>query len=557
MNRKTVFKYLSGLVLAGFIFGGCTKEVDWEGLVDNLKIDQSLVLPLGEATVTLEDILNELDSIDFINSSGSDIFVEYNDTVTWDIREYKMNLNTVPIEKNMQISPVIFPAPANYTFSFSFPDTLELGINNSPLDQRVDQVRVNAATLKITLNKENLDIIPENVTATLTFPDNRVTFDNPSITSIVHTPTSFGTEVSITLSPFTMFTGNSATYIPINIDLQVKTGNAGALVTPASTVGFKVDIADFDMKVAYGFFQPTISNESQIESVDLGDFQKDLPDGLFRLADPSIKLTVKNNVGMILGVNLDYLKAYRKDEVNYDTVYAQFKNNQRSTKIIINPASTYGSIAITEYTIDKDSGQIHRLFDNKLLANKLDYKFKLTNERTEGIDFIIPKPKIDVNFSIKVPLAFNAGSYVELKDTITNLNLDSILSQDYIDNAILVLNITNGLPIGVDIKLQLLNKVGLIINSTIDSTFSINAAQINSEGLVDRTKLSVQPLQIEINKDQLTQLRATKSLALNIKVERKDNQLFKFEKTNSIAIKAGIFVKGDATFNSDNEDINE
>ena len=103
MKRKTVFKYLSGFTLVAFLFGACTTEVDWENLGDNLKIDQSLVLPLGEATLTLEDILNQLDSVDFINSEGSDIFVEYSDTLSWDIREYKMNLNTVPIEKTLPL----------------------------------------------------------------------------------------------------------------------------------------------------------------------------------------------------------------------------------------------------------------------------------------------------------------------------------------------------------------------------------------------------------------------------------------------------------------------
>ena len=167
MKRKTVFKYLSGFTLAAFLFGACTTEVDWENLGDNLKIDQSLVLPLGEATLTLEDILNQLDSVDFINSEGSDIFVEYSDTLSWDIREYKMNLNTVPIEKTLQPSPnTITPIPGNSSISFPFEETMELGLNTNPLDQRVDSVRVNSAKLKITLNKSNLDINPENVKVT-------------------------------------------------------------------------------------------------------------------------------------------------------------------------------------------------------------------------------------------------------------------------------------------------------------------------------------------------------------------------------------------------------
>ncbi len=556
MKRKTVFKYLSGFTLAAFLFGACTTEVDWDSLGDNLKIDQSLVLPIGEATLTLEDILNQLDSVDFINSEGSDIFVEYSDTLSWDIREYKMNLNTVPIEKTLQPSPnTITPLPGNFTISYTFDETMELGLNTNPLDQRVDYVRVNSAKLKITLNKSNLDINPENVKVTLTFPDQKIVFDNPSITSIVHTPTTFGTEHTINLSPFTMRTYNASSSIPLRIVLDITTGNSPIVASPASTVNFKLDISDFDMKVAYGFFKPTVSDEAQIESVDLGDFAKDLPEGLFKFSDPELKLTVTNNVGIRLGVNLDYLKAYRKDEVNYDTVYAQFRNNLHSTKIIIKAAPEYGASATTVYTIDKDSGQIHRLFDNKLLPNKLDYKFRLTSEAREDPDFIIPKPKIDVKFEVKVPLRFSAGSYVEFQDTIPDLNLDSILNQDYIDNAILVLKVTNGLPVGVELKLKMIDENGIKVNTTIDSTFTINAPVINANGFVDRTKLVGQEIRIEIQKSQLAQLRSTRQIIYNIRVDRKDNEPIRFEKSNSFAVKAGIFVKGDATldFNNDNE----
>lgn len=556
MKKKAIIKYLSGVTLAAFLFGACTTEVDWENLGDNLKIDQSLVLPLGEATLTLEDILNQLDSIDFINTEGSDIFIEFSDTLSWGIREYKMNLNTVPVEKTMQPSPnSITPIPANFTITYPFNEVLELGINANPIDQRVDYVRVNSAKLKVTLYKENLDIAPENVKVTLTFPDQKIVFDNPAITSIVQTPTSFGATQEIVLSPFTMRTYNASSSIPINITLEITTGNSMIIASPASSVSFKLDISDFDLKVAYGFFKPTISNESQIESVDLGDFQKDLPEGLFKLSEPSMKLTVTNNVGLKLGVNIDYLKAYRKDEVGYDTVYAKFKNDLHSTKIIINPSPEYGVTSTTSYTIDKDTGQIHRLFENKLLANKLDYRFTLSNERTEGVDFIIPKPKIDVKLDLKIPLRFSKGSYVEFIDTIADLRLDSILNQDYIDNVTLVLKVTNGLPVGVNLKLKMIDENSVKVNSSIDSIFTVNAPAINLNGYVDRTKLIAQEIKIEIKKAQLPQLRNARHIIYSIRVDRKDDEPIKFEKSNSFGIKAGIFVKGDMglDFNNNND----
>lgn len=548
MKRIAFVIFFSVSMLLSLVFSSCTTETDWDNLIDDFKnIDQSLVLPLGEATITLEDILNQLDSVDFIGSDESDMFVQYSDSLNWSLKDIALLGTTVPIQKEFYPSGGnTLPVPANTTFPFEFSENVNLGLNTDPTQQRIDLFKANSAKIKILINKENLDVNADKVVATISFENSAITFDNGA-TEFIHKPSAFGVEDVLTLPPFSMNT-TVATGIVLNIRISITTNNQLSFVTPLSKLSFKLDFGDVDFKIAYGHFSPVISQLAQEQIVDLGDFQSNLPAGLFRLAEPSVKLTIKNNVGMRLGLNIEYVKAYRKNEPEYEPIYAQFKNNRQSTSIILNPAADYGLTETTFYTLDKDSGQIDRLFDRELIPNMLSYKFKVSNERKVGSDFITPDAKVQMRYDVKIPLSLKAGSYVEIKDTIENLNIDSLLEKDFVEKAILVLNVTNGIPVGAEFKIKLLQADGTPVqNTTIDSVFTLNAPAVDADGLVIVNQLAAQQIRIEVSKSQLSQLKSADALAFTLRVDRKDGKPIKFEKSNGIKVKVGVFVKAGAS----------
>jgi hypothetical protein len=165
-------------------------------------------------------------------------------------------------------------------------------------------------------------------------------------------------------------------------------------------------------------------------------------------------------------------------------------------------------------------------------------------------NFITDNPKVSIKFDLKVPLHLNGGSYIELNDTIKDLDINDVLDKDYIDSTVLVLNVTNGIPVGVDFRIKLLNADKTPVpNTSIDSIFIVNAPNVDANGLVLRDELKIQTIKINIKKDQLEQLRNAKHIAYTIRVDRKDNKAINFETTNSFAIKAGIFVKANILVN--------
>jgi len=547
MKKLSVRKALLLSLIGSLSLTSCMSDVDFSNLKDNLKLDQSLVLPLGEASLTLSDILSQLDSIKFISNSEDQIFVQYTDSILWDYRNITLAGSSAPVDQTLYPSPsATYPVPPHTAVPLEINTALDLGINANPDDQRFDIIKANSASLNFEINKQDIDIQPSDIKIILTFPTTSLKFDNNS-TTVEYTPTAFGVASAINVEKFSIFTVGGATSIPVNIKMIITTGASPVTLSPSSSLNVKVSLANIDFKVGYGHFDPSATGSTEDKDVDLGELETLLPKGLFRLADPSIKFTVTNNIGVKLGLNIDHVKAFRKDEPAYEPIWAKFKNDSHSTFKIVEAASDYGFETKTEFVLDKDSGQIDHLFDNEILPNMLNYKFSVTNAGNERIDFITPHAKVNVKFEVKVPLNLKAGSYYQMSDTIPDMSFDSILSEDYIDHAILVLKITNGLPVGAGFTLKLLDELGVEVPTTIDTTYVIDSAPVDANGLVLKDQLTVQTLQIQVAKNQLADLRLTKSIAFVLRVSGADGKAINFEPSNSFKVKAGIFVKADYT----------
>lgn len=548
MKRKFIVNCLVIFLISFGMFTSCMNDVDLSDISDELKIDQSLVLPIGEATITLEEVIKQINQPELIGFDNDKIFVHMNDSLEWSFRDITLLGVVNPLEQTIYPSPSgITPIPANTTLpTIERNENIELNFNTDISVQRVDRVIANSATLNVEISKENIDIDPSNVKISLVFPNNVFYFEDGTST-IEYTPSSFGVAADVPVPSFTIFTINSANAIPVTVKLDVRTGNNPIILSPTSSFTIKVKFSNIDFRVAFGYFTPTLSGVAQEEIVELGDFTEGFPKGMLRLADPSITFSIKNYLGIRMGLHIDEIKAYRKDEPAYTPIFATFKDNNTSTLKAINAAGEFGDFGPTEFTLDKDSGKLDMLFDKELLPNMLSYKFSVTNIGVNRTDWVFPGAKIKVGFDVKVPLNLKADSYVELNDTIKDIDLSETLKEDYIERATLVLTITNGLPIGADFTMKLLDATGNEIETTIEKNYVIEAPNVDNNGLVIKSELTEKIIRIEVLKSQLAALRNTKNIAFVVRVEGKQDKPINFEKTNSFGVKLGVFVKADTT----------
>lgn len=544
--KKKIFAM--SLISLAFIYS-CVNDIDLSDFSKEAVIDQSLVIPVGEANITLADILNQINMSDIIGTEGTSIYAYYRDSLDWMLRDISFMDGLVPLSQSIYLSPGGTVAlPPNTTDSVETgPLSFYLGFNVNPTQQRIDILRANSGVMTFNISKTDLDISPSDITLRLIFQPNIFAF-NTGASYIDVNPTAFGTPFDVNLDAFSMYTTN-LNDLPLVAKLYLRTGNTPLVLTSSSKIDINFNFTSFDTKVIYGHFNPTLSDLDQEKVVDIPDLSEYIPNAYLKLAEPEMNFTIQNKTGVKIGINLEYIKAYVKNDASYTPIYAKFKNGSTATQIVLNAAAEYGSTGLTEYTMDKDSGQLDALFDNEKLADALAYKFNVNNVRTEGIDFIMPHAKIRAICDIKVPLHLKSGSYYELNDTIGNLKLDSIIDLNYAQKAIVILNIKNGLPVATTFDLKLLDENDNEVSTTIEKSYNIAAPGVDDNGLTISDQITTQKLQLEVNKDQLESLRLTKKIAYKVRIATAEGKPLNFRTTDSFGVKVGVFVKGDKSFN--------
>jgi len=167
-------KLLKGLLLA-LVVSSCTTEIDWDKQIDSLINGQSYVIPIGETTMTLNDIIEQLDSIHFVEPGDNYIFLNYKDTLKWDFRKIAdfKNLVTVQIEYDIPKGVI----PSNTTFAApDFNDIISLDFNSLVEGQHIDRTELNSAKVELIVTKENFNIDPSNIRVTTLFNSNELAF---------------------------------------------------------------------------------------------------------------------------------------------------------------------------------------------------------------------------------------------------------------------------------------------------------------------------------------------------------------------------------------------
>lgn len=548
--KLTVIKKLMLFAMVIFSLHACMEDLDLANIDKEFTVDQSLVLPLGEANLTLADILEQINN-DLIKTDGTDIFVNFEDTLQWTYRVFDMLGNTAPMQKDFDLSPFVLSSPIAPNSQFVVPysdEQVELNINSNPTDLRIDEITANSAKLKVEIDKTDLNINPENITVDLQFAVTDLKFlNNQQVVS--HTPTAFGVTNEIPISQFSMYTPHGATSLPVKVRFRIQTGNVPVIILPTSRITIKVGLGDMDFSVAYGHFNPA-SNLSGITEEAEFNIDDVIPAGMIKPANPQLFLTAISNVGVTLDVKLDYIRALRKGDSSFEPIAAKFTNDSESYTQRINPAQLGVWVPTAFPVINSTFGKIDRLFDQDKYPNTFEYKYSLENVSNPALkQFMTPDAKLKIAYRLKVPLHAKSGSYYELNDTIQDIgaSISDALESDIIENAKLVLRVKNGLPIKVELEIALLDENKQVITTDITTKYSINVPNVDAAGKVIANSIATQDIIIEFSGAQLESLRNAKHLAYKVKVGGADSKAINFQTTDSFGLKAGVFVKGKTT----------
>ena len=560
MKKKSTFKCLLTCWIVAAAFSSCN-EIDLTNISKDVAIDESLLIPGGESTITIQDILTKTGTND-VKIEGNEVnFVSEKDL---DYSFRKIDLLKYSAEKTIAVKPwsaysgsIFIPSGTSIPTS-TITDSVSLGINNATRNpgERIESTEITSATIGLRVNLTNdikNSIKNSDISITIHFPNNTVTnFDGSAYPDIVIVPNPYGTVKNIVLNNFVMHTPGGASGIPVEVRVSAKTSSP-TTASNYSAFNCTLSFNQIAFKTVWGHFAPDANSKDSLR------INLNLPASLskfnLKFANPAAKITVTSTVGAKLLFNVDYVKAFDKD--NKEIAKARFaagadtyNNGDSRTFHITKPASINES-GITTITLDKDNGSTDELFKSGKIPDALEYKFSSGVEADTKLDFILPDSKIAAQVNVKIPMILNEGSSIELLDTIKNVgrNLKSSMKDVNADSvsASLILEVTNHFPLPV--KLQIENPVdslGKEVLKDFKRDYDIEIPALNEDGTVKEEKLT--PFIIELKKGQYEEIRRMSDLYFLVKLgDAGSTNKAHILKDDYIKIKVSGYAKGTIT----------
>jgi len=532
-----------GIVLISFT--SCV-DIDLSTISKDVKVNESIVLPIGEGNLNIGDLLTKLNSENIGFNADT---INFSSSFSRDYSFNDVNLLTNSVQANNAFPLTSGSINANTSVPITGGNSLliNLGLDPSSTQNRFDSLKISTAKFVFTLSESdikvlsnNTNILPSDLQITFVFPTTHYPGSSAPITTSISV-TQFGQPFNISLSNFILKT-NGLTGIPFQI--QFKTGSRALSIGTSGQINTGFSINQLDYAVAYGRFEPVCSTSTIIKTSL--DILSNLPKGL-QFANPKLMISLTTNNGTYLTYNILSVKAYSKD-YSLQRI-ASFNGNPTTTENIdVKPAIPGNFVTKNMRTLDRTYGTTDQLFDTSVQLDTLEYKFSLQtadalNNASPTPSFMIPGLKMTANVQISIPLFFKAGSSYNLNDTIQNISN----SFTKLNNAVLGLTVTNDLPLKVSFKMKFLDAAKNVINASInDSTYIINSAVVNSQGLVTAPTNSV--INIELTKELATQLQNANSMVYALTIGGQDaTKAIQITKNNYFKVKLSAFVKTNIT----------
>lgn len=468
MKYLKILTIICSFLTVSFLCTSCEADINLQKISDEVVLHPNLIIPLGSANISLDQILISNYGVGNITTDGSEINYTRLDSTEFKFHEINLLAKAQSITTNFSLSSLGFSIIPSQTKLPLFETTeyLNLGVNQNLTNEKIDSVLIDSAILSIIVNQTDINIPIENVGLNLVLPDSQIKMLSNGTTNIISChPLAYGLLVQVELKNFMFYTVDNSSGFPIKIEIISQTGAIPVLITNSSNFQVYLNFDKMSYKVAYGYFEPD-DVATKILSTPL-DLNKNLPSGLLKFTNPQIIISAISNIGTYLIFQIDYVKALVSNNPTIEPVYAWFAGHTtKSTTEVLEskPAKPGFSVTKVMRTFDKDWGETNQLFKSVYKPDILEYKFStnvnkslIKNDPTAN--FMTPDAAIKVYMKTIIPFQFDFGSYFDYNFSISNefKTLASELDKypnESIDSAALVLNIVNGFPVNTQLKIK-------------------------------------------------------------------------------------------------------
>lgn len=345
---------------------------------------------------------------------------------------------------------------------------------------------------------------------------------------------------SIDLSGYTLdLTGVSGgDYNLIKSQVKVSSDPLGPdiIVTPSDILIFNGTFKDVKVDYARGYFGNRILEDTTDVFIEA---LQSVASGNIDIPNTSIEFQMENGIKVSAEATLIN---FTNENANGTAV--SLISSYMGSSLNLSPATgswTTLTPFLKTLLFNQGNSNIEQYIGNLGANHRLIYRFQINpwGNVSGGYDELFPNSRLKVKLKATMPLSIGVNDLV-IKDTF-DLELNQDPEKTRVVGGELILNASNGFPVGGDVKLHLLDESGNLLHSIIGST-ELLASQFGTFSTKHNFNVSNTELRFLIDESVLLDINSVRKITIEAKFGS-ENPVTSLNEPMSIPVGAFLAVK--------------
>ena len=521
---------------------------DFNNISDEVELTPGISIPVAFGSLKLDDILNEIDTGDFVKQFAEDslLYVTY----STNLFSYKASeVIDVPDQNFLQLfigadiaATTILPVPVGESITFSKNKDGEFVFSNG---EKIDSINMKSVRMFIDVTSSF------HHTGKLIISSNNVIINGVPFSKEIPISSATGTftySFNELINNVKVVLDNSdadTTVLPLKFDLSLI--NSGAAVQPGEACNITMSFRENVFSSIFGYlgnYDIPVDNGQ----LDVSLFNQSVQGGNLFFADPRIALTINNSYGIPIQIDLSGMEVV--SAINSSTTPINFIG-VNPFDILAPDLADFGSSLYSEIPINKDNSNIVEAMESS--PNHLNYTATAkTNAAgpTGPYNFVTDSSNMDLGIEIVLPLWVKAEGF-SLEDTLDfDFKKEISADIDMVEYFRLTFDADNGIPLETKLQVYFADTTYTVLDSLFkDNEVFLEPAVLVGESNSDPVKTIKR---VEFTKAELEKIKRSKYLFVRASVNTPStgNGYFKFYSYYGIDFK--ISAKAEFRVNSKN-----
>jgi len=540
------------IIIVVFMLFGLASCLDsnykFDNISDEIELTPGLSIPLAYGSLKLDDILNEIDTGDFVKQFADDSLLYI--TYSANLLSYKASeVIDVPDQDFLQLfigadiaASTLLPVPVGETVTFTKDKNGEFSFTNG---EKIDSLNLKSVRMFIDVSSSFRH------TGNLRIHSNNILVNGIPFSKVIQISNASGAftysfnEVINNVKVILDNTDPDTTFLPLKFDLSLV--NSGALVQPGEKCDITMSFRENKFSSIFGYLgnYDILVDNGQL---DVSIFNETVQGGNLFFADPMLALTINNSYGIPIQIDLSGMEVV--SAINNTTTPITF-NGVNPFDILAPELVDFGKSKYSEIPINKDNSNIKEAIESS--PNHLNYTATAktnANGPTAHYNFVTDSSTMDLGIEVILPLWVKAEGF-SLEDTL-DFDFEKEIGSDIdmIDYFRLTMDADNGIPIETKLQVYFADGAYNILDSMFrDNEILLEPAIVSGEKV---TAPSNTINRVEYTKSDLEKIRLTKYALVKASVNTPTSGTGYFKFYSYYGIDFKLSAKADFRINSNN-----